>query len=94
MIRCSLHNHTTYCDGRDTPREMALAAIEQGLETVGFSAHSPFPPVPGSGMDPEVLPGYRTDILALQEELQDRIWVALGWNRTSIPLPPERAGTM
>ena len=30
----SVHTHTTFCDGRDTPEAMARAAAEQGLTTL------------------------------------------------------------
>ena len=32
--------HTAYCDGKDTPEEMILSAIDKGLGTVGISSHS------------------------------------------------------
>jgi len=34
------HTHTVYCDGHDTPTEMAEAAYQMGLDTLGFSGHS------------------------------------------------------
>ena len=40
MIARDLHIHTTYCDGNNTPEEMVLAAIDWGLEILGFSGHS------------------------------------------------------
>ena len=40
MIRCSLHNHTDLCDGRNTPREMLDAAVAAGFTDFGFSGHS------------------------------------------------------
>lgn len=36
----NLHTHTTYCDGKNTPREMIERAIELGFDTIGFSGHS------------------------------------------------------
>ncbi len=39
MILQDLHTHTTYCDGKNTPEEMVLAAIEKGLSRIGFSGH-------------------------------------------------------
>ncbi len=33
------HVHSTYCDGSNTPREMAESAIEKGFDTLGFSGH-------------------------------------------------------
>ena len=35
------HTHTTYCDGKNTPEEIVLEAIRLGLDTIGFSGHSP-----------------------------------------------------
>ena len=34
------HVHTTFCDGRDTPSEMAEMAYALGFHTLGFSGHS------------------------------------------------------
>lgn len=39
----NLHTHSTFCDGKNTLEEMAQAAVEQGLDSVGFSAHSCMP---------------------------------------------------
>ena len=36
----NLHTHTKYCDGRDTPVEMADRAIELGFDSLGFSSHA------------------------------------------------------
>lgn len=35
-----LHMHTTFCDGKNSPEEMVLSAIEKGLKVVGISCHS------------------------------------------------------
>ena len=32
-----LHMHTTFCDGKNTPEEMVLSAIDKGLETTLLS---------------------------------------------------------
>ena len=39
MILQDLHTHTVYCDGKNTPEEMVLAAIEKGMARIGFSGH-------------------------------------------------------
>lgn len=36
----NLHTHTTYADGKDTPEEIILKAIEKGFDSIGFSEHS------------------------------------------------------
>ena len=40
LYRQNLHTHNHYCDGRGTLEEFVLAAIDQGLEALGFSCHS------------------------------------------------------
>lgn len=39
-LASSTHNHTTLCDGKNTPEEMARAALEAGFTDFGFSGHS------------------------------------------------------
>jgi len=36
----NLHIHTTYADGKDTPEQMILTAIERDFDSIGFSEHS------------------------------------------------------
>ena len=33
------HTHTTFCDGKNTPEEIVLYAIEKGFKAIGFSGH-------------------------------------------------------
>ena len=40
MIKCDLHMHTVFCDGKNTPEEMVLSAINKGLNAVGVCTHS------------------------------------------------------
>lgn len=35
-----LHVHSVFSDGRDTPRDIVVSAIEKGIKTLGFSDHS------------------------------------------------------
>ena len=34
-----LHNHTHYCDGKNSPEEMVLSAIDKGIEVFGLVVH-------------------------------------------------------
>lgn len=36
----NFHTHTIYCDGKDTPEEMVLSAIEKEFTDLGFSGHA------------------------------------------------------
>ena len=35
----NFHTHTTFCDGKNTPEEVVVAAINKGFDTIGFSGH-------------------------------------------------------
>ncbi len=35
----NFHTHSTFCDGNDTPEDMAKAAFEEGFDALGFSSH-------------------------------------------------------
>lgn len=76
-ILSSVHNHTTFCDGLNTPEEMVLAAMDKGLLTLGFSGHS-YVPQEGFGIAPEKLGCYKAEILRLKEKYRDRIDILLG----------------
>lgn len=76
-ITSSVHVHTTFCDGRNTPREMAEAACAQGLRVLGFSGHS-YVPRDDFGIRPEALPGYIAEIRALQREYAGRLTILCG----------------
>ncbi len=72
----NLHTHTTYCDGKDTPEEMVLAAIEQGFDSIGFSEHgaSGSPMAPGEAK----LAEYRREVRALAKKYEGRIDIFCG----------------
>ena len=65
----NLHVHTTYADGKDTPEEIILAAIEKGFDSIGFSEHSymPFSTYPHqmTVADTEI---YKKEIAALKNK--------------------------
>lgn len=71
MLKANYHTHTTYCDGRSTPEEMVLRAIELGFEHLGFSGHVDIDPV----MD---VPAYLAEITRLQEKYRGRIDILRG----------------
>ena len=35
----NFHTHTVFCDGKNTPEEIVISAIEKGFRTIGFSGH-------------------------------------------------------
>lgn len=78
---CDLHVHTVYCDGKNTPRELAEAALAQGMTALGFSGHSFTPCDVSYCMLPESVAAYRSEILQLREEMRDRLEIYLGTER-------------
>lgn len=41
-LRADFHTHTTYCDGKSTPRQMVEAAYRMGLTDLGISGHADY----------------------------------------------------
>ncbi|MBQ0126141.1 MAG: histidinol-phosphatase [Clostridiales bacterium] len=83
-MKANFHTHTTRCHhatGED--REYVLSAIENGLETLGFSDHSPYLFSDGYvshfRMTPEESLGYVKSVRALAEEFSDKIKIYLGY---------------
>lgn len=75
----NLHIHTTYADGRDTPEEMILTAIERGFDSIGFSEHSymHFMP-PARQMTEESAIAYRAEIAQLKQKYRGQIDIFCG----------------
>lgn len=74
----NLHTHSTFCDGKDTPEEMILTAIEMGFGSLGFSGHSynPYSDYGGFSLEKEQL--YKKEILRLKEKYAGKFPIYLG----------------
>ncbi len=73
-----LHAHTTFCDGKNTPEEMVLAAIEKGLTTFGLVIHSfaPFDTVVNPKQ--ENVWAFQREMKALKEKYRGKINLLCG----------------
>ena len=83
---CSVHTHSTCCDGKDSLEAMAEAACAAGVKYFGASCHSQTPIVSDVGFVLPVDPvDYRQQVLALRERYAGRMEVLLGleWDRYS-----------
>lgn len=78
MQTFDLHMHTTYCDGKNSPEEMILAAIDMGLDTVGLSGHSYTWFDESYCMSRDGTQKYIEEVCALRTKYADRIRVLLG----------------
>lgn len=74
----TLHCHTTFCDGADSPAAMAAAAFAAGCGAIGFSGHSPLPGQEAWAMDPARVADYRRAVMELKAEYAGRMEVYLG----------------
>lgn len=79
MLRADFHAHTTFCDGKNTPREMVEAAYRKGFTDFGLSGHADFSCFdPGFGMSEEKLGRYTQELLDLREEFAGRMNLYIG----------------
>lgn len=83
MITVDLHMHTTYCDGKNSPEEMILSAIDKGLKTVGISGHSFTGIDDVFGMSKENMQKYYDEIQLLKIKYKDKINVLCGIEQDS-----------
>ncbi len=81
MRHSNLHTHTTFSDGKNTPREMVEKALELNFSSLGFSDHSEFlfdrDFKPASGKD---LP-YRNEISEIAKEYEGKLDILCGVER-------------
>lgn len=77
----NLHSHTTFCDGKNTPEEMARAAVELGMDSLGFSGHGPNRAPDDAAMAQETVPAYREAVLQGKEKYAGRLDIFLGIER-------------
>ena len=73
-----LHVHTTFSDGANTPEQMVRAALEKGLERIGFSDHSYTFFDESYCMRQENIPAYQACISELKEKYKGNIEVLCG----------------
>ncbi len=74
----TMHSHTTYCDGDNTPAEMAEAAYKLGFVSYGFSAHSTLPFNAGYEIKKDDEEAYRNDVLKLKVKYEGKMEILLG----------------
>ena len=78
MMYSDLHIHTTFSDGKNSPEEMVLSAIDKGLKTIGFSDHSVTTFDSSYCMKAEQISNYIKEIERLKEKYRDKIEVLCG----------------
>lgn len=75
----SLHTHNTFCDGKNSIREMIEGAINRGFTSIGISSHAYTGyPFDTCGIRKDSLEDYYNTVLSLKDEYRGRIDVFLG----------------
>lgn len=85
MTKINLHTHSTFCDGKNTPEEMVLAAIEKGFSVLGFSGHSMYPFSSDWHIPSNRHQKYVKTIRSLAEKYQDKIKILCGFECDYFP---------
>ncbi len=79
MIFTDMHVHTTFCDGKNTPEEMVLSAIEKGLKKIGLVIHSFLPFFDEGGCKGyHVEQAFIKEVQRVKEKYADKIEVLCG----------------
>lgn len=78
MSHFDLHVHTEFCDGKGSPEDYVRAALDKGLDCLGFSAHSPLSFGRRWCMPAKKAPLYRQSIREVAERYADRIRILCG----------------
>lgn len=88
----TLHTHSNFCDGKRKPDKYVKAALDAGLETLGFSSHAPVPYPPGADavnvfwcMPIDSIWSYTETIKDLQENFSGDLDIRLGLEIDYIP---------
>ena len=78
MKKRDFHIHSTFSDGRCTPEELCLYAIDRGMTHIGFSDHSYTDFDTEYCMSPERYDEYRAEIRRLSKKYEGRIKIYCG----------------
>lgn len=86
---CSVHTHSTLCDGKNSLEEMAAAAWAAGVQYFGASGHShtPIPHDQGHVLPPDA-GEYRARLEALRQAYQGRMEILTGIEQDSCAAAP------
>ncbi len=78
MIFSDYHVHTFYCDGKNSPEEVVISAIEKGVKNLGFSVHSYTSFDESYCIKKEKIASYKKEINDLKEKYKVKINILCG----------------
>ena len=79
-LRSNAHCHPTFCDGKNTPEEMILAALDRDFVSLGFSIHG-WTPYESTPVSLEKEANYRAELRRLREKYRGQIEILIGAER-------------
>lgn len=77
-ILCDYHTHTTYSDGKNSPEEMILSAVEKGFTTIGITDHAYVSEKISWWISKDNISKYKKELYSLKEKYKDKIRVLVG----------------
>lgn len=84
-MKTNYHTHTTFCDGKNTPEEMLISALQKGFDILGFSAHAMHPFASFWHLSCRDFDAYTAEIARLKKAYAGKITVALGFEADYLP---------
>jgi len=84
-LKTNYHTHTVFCDGKETPESMIIAAIEKKFDILGFSGHSMYPFASNWHIAPREHKLYVETIRNLAVQYSSKIQILCGFEADYIP---------
>lgn len=85
MHLTNLHTHSYYCDGKNSPEEMVLSAIDNNFNSLGISSHGPVNEETYWNIKHNKIEEYIEVVNRLKEKYKDKIEIFLGMELDYIP---------